>query len=175
MLRKLARKDFDKVFGLIEKSFPKDEYRTYDGQKILLEDPAYEIYGLPGADESIMAFMAVWQFKPFVFLEHFAVAPEHRNGGIGSQLLGELIRSAGKMVCLEAELPDNIIASRRIGFYERNGFFRNDYPYIQPSLSPGQNPVPLVIMSSGRPLSRAEFAEIQQVLYIRVYKSAQNQ
>ena len=175
MLKKLERKDFDKVFRLIEKSFPKDEYRTYDGQKALLRDPAYEIYGLPGADESIMAFMAVWKLEPFVFLEHFAVAPEHRNSGIGSQLLSELVRESGKMVCLEAELPDNIIASRRIGFYERNGFFSNEYPYIQPSLSPGQNPVPLVIMSSGRPLSRAEFAEIQQVLYIRVYKSAQNQ
>ena len=170
MLRKLAKKDFDTVFRLIERSFPTDEYRPYDGQKALLEDPAYAIYGLPGADASITAFLAVWTFEAFVFLEHFAVDPAYRNNGIGSQLLGELVRASGKMVCLEAEPPDNAMASRRIGFYARNGFILNDYPYTQPSLSPGRNPVPLVLMTSGRAIRREEFAEIQTVLYTRVYK-----
>ena len=170
MLRKLEEKDFDKVFRLIEISFPKDEYRPYAGQKALLNDPAYEVFVLPGADGAVTAFMAVWKFEPFVYLEHFAVDPEYRSGGIGSQLLGELIRASGKMICLEVELPDNAMAARRIGFYERSGFFLNGYPYMPPPLADGQNPVPLAIMSSGRAISHAEFDAVKQVLYARVYK-----
>ena len=170
MLKKLEGKDFDKVFGLIESSFPIDEYRTYDGQRALLNDPAYEIYVLPGADESIMAFMAVWELEPFVFLEHFAVDPVYRNNGVGTQLLDELMSMSGKMVCLEAELPDKAMASRRIGFYERSGFFLNEYPYAQPPLAEGRKPVPLAIMSSGRAVSQREFDAIKRVLYTRVYR-----
>ena len=44
MVKSLAHKDFDEFFQLIENSFPKDEYRTYDEQKALLDNPAYEIY-----------------------------------------------------------------------------------------------------------------------------------
>lgn len=169
MLRKLEEKDFDKVFRLIEISFPKDEYRTYAGQKALLSDPAYEIYILPGADETVTAFMAVWKLETFVFLEHFAVDPAYRSSGIGSQLLGELIRASGRMICLEVELPDNATAARRIAFYERGGFFLNEYPYMQPPLADGQKSVPLAIMSSGRAISRREFDAVKQVLYTRVY------
>ena len=40
MIEKLDPKEFDKVFSLMEQSFPLEEYRPYQGQKMLLEDPA---------------------------------------------------------------------------------------------------------------------------------------
>lgn len=170
MIRKLERKDFDSVFQIIETSFPEDEYRTYDEQKALLDNMAYEIYILTDSDENIIkAFVAVWKFDSFVFIEHFAVNPTYRNKGIGSVFLREIVRMLGKTVCLEVEPPDNEIASRRIGFYERNNFFLNKYPYTQPPISTGRNPVPLFIMTYGRYISNMEFSNIKDTLFTRVY------
>ncbi len=169
MIKPLAHKNFDKVFRLIEISFPEDEYRTYDEQKALLDNPAYEIYTYSD-DDTIKAFISVWKFDSFVFIEHFAVNPTYRNNGIGSEFLKEAVRISGKMVCLEVELPDNETACRRIEFYKRNNFFLNEYPYVQPPISAGRNPVPLSIMTSGQPVSDTEFKKIKEILYSRVYK-----
>ena len=173
MIRKLMREDFDSVFQLVEVSFPKDEYRTYDEQKALLDDTAYEIYILPDLDDdAIRAFIAAWKFDSFAFIEHFAVNPNYRNQGIGGDFLRKIVRMLGKMVCLEVEPPDNETASRRIGFYERNNFFLNKYPYTQPPISAGRNPVPLLIMTYGRHISKMEFAGIKETLFAQVYKQS---
>ncbi|MCI8448180.1 MAG: hypothetical protein HFH30_07230, partial [Eubacterium sp.] len=72
-------------------------------------------------------------------------------------------------ICLEVELPENDLAKRRIRFYERNGFFLNQYPYVQPSISKGRSPIPLLIMTSGQPVSEKIFQEIKSTLYEYVY------
>lgn len=36
-------KDFDQVYTLMEESFPKDEYRDYQKQKELFQNPEYQI------------------------------------------------------------------------------------------------------------------------------------
>ena len=169
MVSSLAYKDFDKFFQLIENSFPKDEYRTYDEQKALLDNPAYEIYTYSN-DDTLKAFIAVWKFDSFVYIDHFVVDPIHRDNGIGSVFLREAVRIFEKMVCLEVELPNNEVASRRIDFYKRNNFFLNKYPYMQPPISTGRNPVPLLIMTSGRPVNDIEFKNIKEILYSQVYK-----
>lgn len=173
MIRILERKDFDSVFQIIETSFPVDEYRTYDEQKALLDNREYEIYILPDSDENtIKAFIAVWKFDSFVFIEHFAVNPIYRNKGIGSEFLRELVHMLGEMVCLEVEPPNNETASRRIGFYERNNFCLNKYPYTQPPISTGRNPVPLMIMTYGRHINNMEFAKMKETLFTQVYKQS---
>lgn len=174
MIRKLMREDFDSVFQMIEASFPKDEYRTYDEQKALLNNTAYEIYLFSDSDGNmIKAFIAVWKFDSFVFIEHFAVTPAYRNHGIGSVFLREVVRMSGKMVCLEVELPDNEMASRRIGFYTRNNFFLNNYPYTQPPISAGRNPVPLLIMTYGRTINEMEFTQMKKELFSQVYRQSE--
>ena len=169
MVRSLARRDFDIFFQLIENSFPEDEYRPYDEQKALLDNPAYEIYTYSN-DDTPKAFIATWKFDSFVYIDHFAVEPIYRGNGIGSEFLKEAVRILRKMVCLEVELPNNEVASRRIEFYKRNDFFLNKYPYIQPPISTGRNPVPLFIMTSGRPVNDMEFQRIKETLYSQVYK-----
>ena len=168
MLEKLIPTDFDKVYALMEKSFPPDEHRPYDGQKALLDNPLYNIYVLPDGGD-IKAFITLWQFEKLIFIEHFAVNPDYRNSGTGSRILQEIKSSFPCMICLEAELPDNELAQRRICFYERNGFCANDFPYVQPIYSEGQNPLPLVIMTSGRKITENEFDEIKNLLYRNVY------
>jgi len=173
MMQKLNKQDFDKMYRLMEKSFPPDEYRTYDEQKALLDDPAYTVYVLYNGSEDIKAFIAVWEFDEFAFIEHLAVQPEYRNCGIGSRVLIELaerLRLGGKTVCLEVEPPETEMAARRIGFYERNGFSLNEYPYMQPPISEGRKAIPLLIMTSDGKADRNMFELIKQTLYTRVYK-----
>lgn len=162
-------KIFDKVFEIIELSFPKDEYRPYEEQKALLDDSRYKItvYNDNGI---VKGFMALWEFEGFVFLEHFAVHPDFRNEGTGANMLKNLLAESEKTVCLEVEPPENGITKRRIEFYRRNGFYLNEYPYVQPPISKGKNPVPLYIMTSGKSVSEDEFNCIKDVLYKEVYK-----
>ena len=171
MIEKLKIQDFDMIYDLMEKSFPSDEYRTYDEQKALLNNPAYSIYVLYNEYQVIKAFIAVWEFNKFAFIEHLAVSPEHRNGGIGAYILNELVGLLGKTVCLEVEPPETEMAKRRIGFYKRNNFFLNEYPYMQPPISQGKKAIPLFIMTSGGKVDEDIFEQIKGTLYKKVYNA----
>ena len=84
MIERLKKDDFDMVFGLMETSFPTSEHRTYSEQKALLDIPYYDIY-IDKDENNLKMFIAVWEFETFRFIEHFAVNPDLRNGGIGSK------------------------------------------------------------------------------------------
>lgn len=170
MLQPLRERDFESFYDLMTASFPKDEYRPYEGQKALLAEDAYQIYALYGKDNILQAFVALWDFDQYAYVEHFAVNPLCRNGGLGSQILQELADSFPKPIFLEVEPPNDEIAIRRIGFYERNGYHLNTYPYTQPAMAPGRNAIPLYIMTSQKPVTEEEFDTIKQLLYQKVFK-----
>lgn len=170
MLQELNLSDFENVYALMDESFPPDEHRPCGEQKALLDDEAYRILVLPAPGGEVQGFFSLWEFDAFLYVEHFAVNPAFRNGGVGSKMLAELLETAGKPVCLEVELPETEMARRRIGFYQRNGFVLNPYPYIQPPISAGRNPLPLSIMSAPRAISQQEFEEFRRLVYTRVYK-----
>ncbi len=159
---------FDEVFAIMQASFPTDEYRPYDEQKALLRHPRYRLVTLTEKGR-VIAFAATYSFPTFLFVEHLAVAQTHRNRGLGARLLAQLQRENDRRLCLEVELPENALSRRRIGFYERNGFTLNDYPYTQPPISKGRHPVPLRLMSTGGALTEATFETIRDTLYREVY------
>lgn len=166
MIEKMKKEDFDRVYAIMEQSFPTDERRPYDEQKALLDIPEYAIYVTP----LVNAFIATWEFDRFVFVEHFAVTSDCRNTGLGSRMLSEFLEKQNKTVCLEVELPDTDLAKRRIGFYERNGFFLNEYEYFQPPISSGKQIIPLGIMTSCGKADQVTFDRIRNILYKEVYK-----
>lgn len=171
MIEKLMPREFDQVFDIMKTSFPEDEYRTYQEQKALLDVPEYQIFVLrDDAGGQIKAFIAVWDFNTAAFIEHFAVNPQYRNGGLGSKMLNELSDKLGKMIVLEVELPENQMAARRIEFYRRNNFFLNEYPYTMPALAKNRNAVNMKIMTLGRSVTQEEFNNIKTLLYSKVYK-----
>ena len=169
-LETLQVKDFDKVYSIMEESFPIDERRTYEEQKALLDNELYNIYVLyDSKNDDIKAFIAIWQFDDFAFVEHFAVSSLYRNGGIGAFILQEVKKLLSCMICLEVELPEEEMAKRRIGFYERNGFYYNEYEYMQPAMSKGRKEIPLRIMTSEEKITENRFEEIRDLLYKYVY------
>ena len=161
--------EFDAVYRLLEQSFPLDEYRPYDEQKALLNEPRYTIYVLYDEAGAVQAFIALWRFDTFSYIEHFAVDARFRNHGVGAAMLRELVTRLPTPACLEAEPPETDLACRRLRFYERNGFFVNPYPYIQPSISKGRKPVPLVMLTTGGTVDQAAFEAIKDTLYREVY------
>ena len=164
MLQCTSQSDLSGSYRIMQASFSDDEYRPYDEQLALFEEPEYRIYYMPAG------FLAVWEFESFIYIEHFAVDPALRNSGTGSAMLQELVKQYQKPICLEVELPEDELTRRRIGFYERNGFVFNEYPYIQPPISKGKSPVPLRIMTYRSEITREEFQKMKEILYRRVYK-----
>ena len=164
MLQRINETDFPEIYRIMQASFSDDEYRPYDEQLAVFEEPEYRIYYMPAG------FLAVWEFESFIYIEHFAVDPALRNSGTGSAMLQELVKQYQKPICLEVELPEDELTRRRIGFYERNGFVFNEYPYIQPPISKGKSPVPLRIMTYRSEITREEFQKMKEILYRRVYK-----
>lgn len=164
MLQRINETNFPEIYRIMQASFSDDEYRPYDEQLALFEEPEYRIYYMPAG------FLAVWEFESFIYIEHFAVDPALRNSGTGSAMLQELVKQYQKPICLEVELPEDELTRRRIGFYERNGFVFNEYPYIQPPISKGKSPVPLRIMTYRSEITREEFQKMKEILYRRVYK-----
>ena len=170
MLKKLGLEDFDEVFRILEISFPKSERRDYEGQKSLFCNPVYNAYGAyDGSDGTLSAVITVWDFGFTVFVEHFAVDPLKRGKGMGSKIIAEISEHFGKPLCLEVEIPSTDTAVRRVGFYKRNGFYLNEYPYVQPPLSKGCDAVPMYIMTSKSSVDEKQFNLIKETLYKNVY------
>ena len=151
-----------------ERGITADERRKKEGQQKLLDEEKYELLGVRN-EGGLLAFLAVWEFAEFVFIEHFAVSEKARNSGIGGKMLEELARQKAGKVVLEVELPEDSLKKRRIGFYERHGFTFNEYPYIQPPMGEDRHEIPLRIMSAPEPLSEDEFQSVRTELYESVY------
>lgn len=168
-MRQATIQEFNTIQHLIEISFPEDERRTAAEQRKVWEDPHFRCYVLDDGGQ-ILGFMTIWQFEGWAYAEHLATNPEIRGQGAGARILQEIKTLVTGQLCLEVEHPDHEMARRRIGFYKRNGFYMNDYPYIQPAYSPGKNPVPLLIMTTDGPIDTETYEMIRDTLYHDVYK-----
>lgn len=166
----MNERQFDKIFALMQASFPESERRTYAGQKELLADPYYHVITETDNYNQIVAFLAAWEFPFFRFVEHIAVDPSTRGSGIGGKIMAAYIEESRKPILLEVEHPDTEMAQRRIGFYERLGFHLNHFDYVQPPLQKGQDNLPLKMMSYPQLLTDEEFMLYRGILYTNVYK-----
>ena len=169
-LEQFKKSDFEEIWEIMEYSFPACERRSHDGQKQLFDRPEYRIYGCR-TDGKIDAFLSCWELPGFYFLEHFAVAEQSRNRGLGAQILREVLAGLDGTVVLEVEPPEGTLQKRRISFYERNGFVLNEYPYIQPELSKGAGMLPLLLMTRPGSLTDEAFEKTGRELYEKVYQT----
>jgi N-acetylglutamate synthase-like GNAT family acetyltransferase len=161
---------FNEIFAIMEASFPVSEIRTYSGQRALLANPNYHLYTEKDAEGRTLACIAAWEFPELRFVEHIAVNPDIRGGGIGNKLMNSYISRSDKPVLLEVEPPEGELEQRRIGFYERLGFYLNPYNYVQPPLRAGQADLPLRIMTYPRAVTLKEFQRFREILYNEVYR-----
>ena len=166
---RINKAQFEEFYSLMKASFPKSERRTKKAFKELCEsEDRYKIYAL-FKENSLCAFLTVWEFEDFTFGDHFAVSPALRSGGIGTKMLSKLKENCHLPFIIEVELPETEIARRRIGFYERNGLRLCDFDYILPAMQKGCESVPMKIMAYPAALTQKEFEPIKEELYKIVY------
>ena len=164
---KIAAGDFDAVYREMEKNFIREERRDREAARALLSEPRYDFFHVEDEGERV-GFVTLWHLENTVFVEHFVTYDTFRNKGVGKRVLELLAATYGTMV-LEAEHPETEMAARRLAFYGRCGFHRNDIPYIQPPYREGDKGVPLVLLSYPNPLDDPEATARE--LYRSVYKA----
>lgn len=168
MFQRITEETFGTVYPLLEAAFPVTELREKERQKALLREPCYRLFGVPGGD-GMRAVFAVWEIEDFLYIEHFAVREDCRNGGFGGQLLDRLLAEAGKPAVLEVEVPEDGLTKRRIGFYERHGFVYNTYPYLQPPMREGQGMLPLMLMTNPSAIDEKTYGRYKTLIHRIVY------
>jgi len=169
MLERITKDTFDEIYPIFEEAFPVEELREKERQKALLDRPQYQLYGIRNEWGILQGAMAMWDFKDFIYIEHFAIKPAYRNGGFGGKKLKEIMPWAGRPVVLEVEVPKDEMTKRRIGFYERHGFFFNDYPYLQPPMRMGQKMLPLRFMTMPEKISKDVYERYKRMIHRIVY------
>lgn len=153
---------------LLQEAFPIEERPLF----ATIQKRDKDIYHLcvTENDGTMIGILAYWTFDKVLYVEHFAVCEELRNKGLGGNVLDKFLslQPEGTQVVLEAELPDNALAKRRIGFYQRHGFTANTFDYLQPPYHCGGELLPMVLMSI-IPLGKKDFEKIRETLYNKVY------
>jgi len=103
--------------------FPEHEMK-HPGQMtdLLVHHDAYRKFE---TDDYIVMYA---EFPSFIFVDYLLVNPITRGAGVGGQVLNRL-KSLGKPIILEVEPPEaeDVDTSRRIRFYERNGFRKAEH------------------------------------------------
>lgn len=134
---------------LYQAAFPEKERREFsDLEKLLAEDVCF-IYSINTENTGYAGFCICWDLGGFAFVEHFAINPEKRGLGIGEKTLSLLKTTHKKTILLETEPPVDEITTRRVHFYQRNGFRMLHRFYVQPSYGINKPEVELKLMYCG--------------------------
>lgn len=173
--RLLTRDELGRVFEEhMKRDFPADELKPLSRLYSLMDRGEYDPYAL-FEDGELLAYALYWRYQdhPYVMLDYFAVVPERRNGGTGSQLLREMLDrfcQNGGGVFGEVEIPEtgdeavDALRRRRLGFYARAGLRQMGYrtkvfgvPYITLAYGPEVSDEELMVTHEG--LYRSVFQE----------------
>ena len=123
---------WDEAWAIYQNSFPQKEIRSLEDHLQALSDPHYTADGI-WSDGRLIGILYYWTAPEYVYIEHLAISP-----------------------VLEIDPPETEIAVRRLRFYERLGFVRNDYHYVHPSFQRPYEPHQLVLMSYPKAMTDEE-------------------
>ncbi len=139
---------FKEIERLYCHSFPVDERRKLsDFEEISASSTQFAVMGIFNGDK-LIGFINYWDFHSFLYIEHFAIDPECRNGGIGGRSLRNFLTGKQLPVIIEVEPPCDELTRRRIAFYERMGFkLWNEIDYVQPPYDSDRNSLNLMLMT----------------------------
>lgn len=161
------------VEKLLHSAFPSEERRD-DVQQRIYTDRNEKFHCLLIRDfEEPIGLLTYWDFKDFLYIEHFAIHENLRGEGLGGQALRMFLQEMKRPVVLEAEMPrvKGDITHRRIAFYRRQGFSLRKMAYRQPPYREGDEWLSMKIMTHGYGtfgwLKMAE--NIRKTIYWEVY------
>lgn len=159
------------VEKLLQSAFPEEERRD-DKQQRAYTDHNRKFHCLLIRDfDKPIGLLTYWDFTDFVYIEHFAIHGNMRNGGYGGQALKAFLQEIGRPVVLEVEMPrvKGDITHRRIAFYRRLGLSLRRMAYKQPPYREGDEWLPMKLMSSGK-VKWLKIADmVRDTIYREVY------
>ena len=160
------------VEKLLHSAFPSDERRD-DEQQRAYTDRNDKFHCLLIRDlNTPVGLITYWDFEDFVYVEHFAIHEDLRNGGLGGQAMKTFLQEMNRPVVLEVEMPliKGDITHRRIAFYRRQGFSLRRLPYKQPPYREGDKWLPMKLMSTGPAKKWLPMTElVRDTIYQEVY------
>lgn len=160
-------KSFLEVYAI---SFPVHEQRNASQQITAFDNKHYHLI-IKTAGEKLVSFIAYWDFKDYVYIEHLAVNPELRGQNKGSELLEDFAEMISKAIILEIDPPINKIAKKRLEFYKKLGYEVNSYVHFHPAYNEIFTPHELIILSLNRKLTKGEYHEFYDDLCNIVMKT----
>lgn len=155
---------------LYESSFPLEEQRSLQQQELAFADSHYHLLLYYEGENELIGFISYWDFEDYHYIEHFAINTQIRGRGFGSAVLKDFMSRSQLPIILEIEPIRDDTSAARLRFYEKNGFTTNPYPHKQPPFKKDSAPVPLIILSSGKELSPAEFQRFSADFHGIVFK-----
>jgi ribosomal protein S18 acetylase RimI-like enzyme len=162
--------NFEELYDLYTSAFPSYQRRTWAGLETLFnKKPAFQSFTIK-SDNEFVGLLNYWNFEKFVYVEHFAVHADYRNKGIGTSVMKEFLSKIELPVVIETETPRSLVASQRIHFYERLGFYMTTNFYMQPPYEGSQVMMSMLIMSNDYHFANKHFNHIKSTLYKEVYK-----
>ena len=141
-----AFENVQSVWSIYENSFPAHERRTWaDYARLCANEPRF-VPSILCTQGHKVGLLWYWQFAEFVYLEHFALAKEVRNQGMGGIFLDIFLKRHTNVI-LEVEPPETSITCRRIGFYQRHGMVLQPWVYTHPGYGQKETPHLLQLMT----------------------------
>jgi ribosomal protein S18 acetylase RimI-like enzyme len=130
-------------------AFPPSERRSEKQLKRLIKENDSMYFNLVLFEGKIAGLFVYWNLADFFFLEHLAISPDMRNHKIGQQVLDWIADNLNGIRLMEVEPSGSSeFASRRIAYYERNGYKILNKNYQQPSYSNKNISYPMRIMGN---------------------------
>jgi GNAT superfamily N-acetyltransferase len=154
--------------SLFEEAFPEQERPPFSSLRHR-DAGKFHFLVAENGDEPV-GILTYWTFEDLVYIEHFAIAEELRNQGLGKVVFLNFLSQQTQQIVLEVEKPHDEVSENRIEFYSSMGLITNPFDYLQPSYHGDQVTVPMIIMTKYE-INDEEFEEIRDILYRQVYKS----
>ena len=154
--------------NLFEEAFPEQERPPFSSLRHRDAGKFHFLVAENGDDP--VGILTYWTFDQLVYIEHFAIAEELRNQGLGKATFLNFLSQQTEQVVLEVERPTSEEAEHRVEFYASMGLFQNPQAYTQPPYRKGGATVDMIIMSKYE-LDDEEFDEVRQLLYREVYNA----
>lgn len=154
---------------LMISSFPSEEYRSLEELRKYTDTKPHFYNNIIFHHNTPVGFITYWDFGHFYYVEHFAIDPSQRNGGLGKNVLNHLCQQLNSPIILEVETPEEEMAIRRINFYKRHGFTLWEKSYMQPPYKPGDNYLPMLLMAYGNLECEKDFEPVKAQIYRDVY------
>lgn len=156
---------FEEAWRIYNDNFPHEERRTLAHKEVALGDEKchFELFTEGGKSIGIACY---WLFDAYLYVEHLAIDKAAQGDGYGTKLLNFFKEKSPGLVILEIEPIVDDITERRLRFYERFGFRRNEHTHLLPQYhDDAPDDLEMILMTYPKTIDDAQFDQFVKELH----------